>query len=547
VNYTPEADFFGVDTFAYVVCDPDGSCDTATVTVTVLAANDPPRLEGRSYLTPEDTPIGITVTATDPDGDELTYAILSGPGRGELVDFDPARGTGTYVPDPGYAGPDSLFVSACDPGGGCDVATIELLVVPVNDAPTAVCFDSSVTQGVPVDLTLRASDPESDPLTFDITVAPAHGRVERFDPQTGDLVYVPDADYVGPDELTFRVCDDSGACDACVIQLLVVRVAGAGGGGEPCAQRVILSEIGWAGTKAGEDHEWIELRNLEPEPAALAGWTLRWRPAPLLEGGRAGTWRTVALEGVVGPAEDDVAVRFEANPAQAATWWVDVPTAPRGDLFLLERGSDDILPLVAADLVYTDEVGALEPLDLDDTGAMIELIDPSGCTVDTANLFALAEGGWSAGSTSPPSSMERVDPYGPDDAGNWRTNRGLIREGFDEMANLVHGTPRAMNEPMLADLVARSGLAATLAVQTEPLRIRLETKPEWPLDAGLWYVVVIDGRSGETLPANWAIESDAEGEAVIVVSMEDGWDDVVHVWVRTPIGTVLVAPFDLGP
>jgi hypothetical protein len=35
VTYTPDAGFHGTDTFTYRICDMDGTCDTATVTVTV--------------------------------------------------------------------------------------------------------------------------------------------------------------------------------------------------------------------------------------------------------------------------------------------------------------------------------------------------------------------------------------------------------------------------------------------------------------------------------------------------------------------------------
>ena len=42
VTYTPEADFNGLDTFSYQVCDTNGQCDTADVTVDVGPTDDPP-------------------------------------------------------------------------------------------------------------------------------------------------------------------------------------------------------------------------------------------------------------------------------------------------------------------------------------------------------------------------------------------------------------------------------------------------------------------------------------------------------------------------
>jgi hypothetical protein len=41
VRYHPNSGFTGLDGFAYTVSDVDGGTDTATVTVTVRAAEDP--------------------------------------------------------------------------------------------------------------------------------------------------------------------------------------------------------------------------------------------------------------------------------------------------------------------------------------------------------------------------------------------------------------------------------------------------------------------------------------------------------------------------
>ena len=42
VSYTPDADFFGTDSFTYTISDGNGGSDTATVTVTVTHVNDDP-------------------------------------------------------------------------------------------------------------------------------------------------------------------------------------------------------------------------------------------------------------------------------------------------------------------------------------------------------------------------------------------------------------------------------------------------------------------------------------------------------------------------
>ncbi len=42
IDYTPDPDFSGTDTFTYTVCDIAGNCSTATAGVTINEVNDPP-------------------------------------------------------------------------------------------------------------------------------------------------------------------------------------------------------------------------------------------------------------------------------------------------------------------------------------------------------------------------------------------------------------------------------------------------------------------------------------------------------------------------
>ncbi|NLH98577.1 MAG: hypothetical protein GX446_03690 [Chthonomonadales bacterium] len=58
--------------------------------------------------------------------------------------------------------------------------------------------------GAPRAIKLEASDPEGDPLTYVILSNPEHGSLTGTPP---NVVYVSDADYVGPDVFTFVVSD----------------------------------------------------------------------------------------------------------------------------------------------------------------------------------------------------------------------------------------------------------------------------------------------------------------------------------------------------
>ena len=86
ITYTPNADYHGADSFSYTVSDDDGlTSGQATVNVTVTSVNDPPEFPAETAqrsVSPNARPganVGGPVTATDVEGDVLTYA-LTGPG-----------------------------------------------------------------------------------------------------------------------------------------------------------------------------------------------------------------------------------------------------------------------------------------------------------------------------------------------------------------------------------------------------------------------------------------------------------------------------------
>ncbi|MCK4392438.1 hypothetical protein KAX17_05990 [Candidatus Bipolaricaulota bacterium] len=76
VQYTPDPDFCGDDSFTYTIAgdddDDDNDCGTATVYVTAKCVNDPPVANDDPSTANEDTAIGIDVLANDADGFDLS-------------------------------------------------------------------------------------------------------------------------------------------------------------------------------------------------------------------------------------------------------------------------------------------------------------------------------------------------------------------------------------------------------------------------------------------------------------------------------------------
>lgn len=124
VTYTPAANYFGSDTFSYTVRDNVGAVSNlGVVTVTVTGVADPPVAVADAYLVTgallSVPPLGVLANDSDPDGDVLTAALVTGPTKGTLSLFP--NGSFTYAPNVGATGTDTFVYRASD--GRCSRAT----------------------------------------------------------------------------------------------------------------------------------------------------------------------------------------------------------------------------------------------------------------------------------------------------------------------------------------------------------------------------------------------------------------------------------------
>src|SRR5207302_1826073 len=111
MTYTPAANYNGPDSFTFKANDGTVDSSAATVSITITAVNDAPVANDQAVTTNEDTAKAIVLTASDVDGDPLTYAIVAAPTHGALSGSAP---TVTYTPAANYNGPDSFTFTAKD-------------------------------------------------------------------------------------------------------------------------------------------------------------------------------------------------------------------------------------------------------------------------------------------------------------------------------------------------------------------------------------------------------------------------------------------------
>src|SRR5207244_7161097 len=134
-----------------------------TFTITITHVNHAPVANAQSVTTAEDTAKPITLTATDADGDTLTYAIVTAPAHGTLSGVAPAV---TYTPAANYNGPDSFTFKANDGTLDSNAATVTLAVTPVNDAHGAAAQRVSTNQATAEATTLRDNGVQGEPRTY---------------------------------------------------------------------------------------------------------------------------------------------------------------------------------------------------------------------------------------------------------------------------------------------------------------------------------------------------------------------------------------------
>ncbi len=213
VIYTPAPDYFGTDSFVYRVEDDEGALSNpATVTITVVSVNDPPRITGQSPLVvQEDGSLPLTLNdllVTDPDNSYPTGFSLT------ILDGDNYTvSNSTIEPASNFAGTLQVPVVVNDGQDNSDPFILSITVTAVNDPPVISGTPATrVNEGEQYRFVPTAQDGDGDPLVFNIQNKPAWAN---FDSATGELKGVPDDKDVGTSRgIVISVRDPAGAEDA---------------------------------------------------------------------------------------------------------------------------------------------------------------------------------------------------------------------------------------------------------------------------------------------------------------------------------------------
>jgi VCBS repeat-containing protein len=234
IDSARKVDFYGVPTTQDVervgnTITIDGRYATYYYEVTRSGTpNTPPTALDDAYSIAEDDVLsvptaGVLANDSDPDPDDVLSAVrISDPSHG-LLSLN-SDGSFVYTPDPDYFGGDSFTYTAHDGQAASNVATVNLTVTPVNDAPVAMddsySLDQDTTLVVPAPGVLgNDTDVETDPLTAIPLSDPSHGSMILG--ADGSFEYTPDAGYVGSDSFTYKANDGAADSGAATVNLSI--------------------------------------------------------------------------------------------------------------------------------------------------------------------------------------------------------------------------------------------------------------------------------------------------------------------------------------
>lgn len=190
---------------------------SATVTVTkdeevrqdfVLGAdNDPPTAEDQAIDTVAGAAVPVGLTGQDPDGDPISYTVLSQPTDGTL---DGAGALWTYTPDEGFVGEDSFTFATQDAAATSAPATVTVTVAPAPNQPPSLVVpgDLSIMAGESLTLRIAADDPDGDEVTLGGDGLPGWAGLTDGGDGTGTIEIDTHADHAGSSaELTVVASD----------------------------------------------------------------------------------------------------------------------------------------------------------------------------------------------------------------------------------------------------------------------------------------------------------------------------------------------------
>ncbi len=228
--YNAPAQFpVGTTIVGFSATDAYGNTGFASASVTVNYQNAAPVItapaDPYALTVAEDTYAFITPTATDANGDPLTWDVYAAAANGTVA-VDAYTGAISYIGNLNYNGTDAFIVRVRDPYGAFALLHVNVSITPVNDPPVitspADLYTVSNQIGWHTFIPVTAFDVDGDTWTVNMLTPPTDG----YAAVTGAGIDYYGATAVGTQQLTFNVVDAYGLPSSILGQTVFINVTG---------------------------------------------------------------------------------------------------------------------------------------------------------------------------------------------------------------------------------------------------------------------------------------------------------------------------------
>ncbi len=301
INWTPQS--IDVASYNATVSVQDGgngdatssATDNASFQLVVRSSNTSPNLPPiANQLINEGDSLSFVASATDPDGDPLTY---HGQGLPEGATLDPATGEFRWTPSYQQAGSHEDIRIIVSDGHRSRFQDFSVFVSNTNRGPVIVPREPLfMREGGLLEFTMQAGDIDGDPIAYSAGILPT-GAVFTED---GRFTWTPGYEQAGDYVVTFTATDSSGLSDSTDVTLRIDNI-----------NRAPVLDTSFHAVRLGE-----ELRFMIEASDPDLGTVLAYDAADLPQGATVDK-TTGEIVWVPGPGQDgEYLVRVFANDGQ---------------------------------------------------------------------------------------------------------------------------------------------------------------------------------------------------------------------------------------
>ena len=238
IVYTPNTNYFGLDSLTYEVCDSGfplpGACDSALLIIEISPVADSLVAKDDTVSTSQGASVVVNWIENDFDADTdidtASFELIQSPVSGVNVIVNAGSILLEYDGQTAFFGDDSLSYRVCDltlPTSLCDSAVIRISVIagnaPITNTDTVTLNEDTIN--VVINLLQNDSDPDGNLDSTSITIIKEVSNGVAVNNADGTITYSPISNFYGSDTLVYQICDSTGLCSSDTLFITVLPVS----------------------------------------------------------------------------------------------------------------------------------------------------------------------------------------------------------------------------------------------------------------------------------------------------------------------------------